>query len=132
MSHSSKNHVVIRVLVFALTLLVVAGGVFALGRPALAANPTPLQFYYVSLPEDDLLRLFDDDDAGVPVSPVRSVTSISIGTDGTLVYWDQWEDGGYDADIANPGANVYGATLTTRMARGSGAMVYSATAVRPT
>ena len=23
------------------------------------------------------------------------------------MYWDQWEDGGYDADIANPGANVY-------------------------
>ena len=25
------------------------------------------------------------------------------------MYWDQWEDGGYDADIANPGANVYDA-----------------------
>ena len=79
---------------------------------ASAANPPPQQTYYVSLPEDDLLQLFDDDDAAGgtfpdPTSPIRSITSISIGSSGTLVYYDQWEDGSYDADIANPGANVY-------------------------
>ncbi len=78
---------------------------------ALAANPAPQQIYYVSLPEDDLLQLFDDDAApgsgfADPVSPIRSITSISIGSTGTLVYYDQWEDGGYDADIANP-TNLY-------------------------
>jgi len=78
-------------------------------------NPAPVQVYYVPLPEDDLLRLFDEDDAAGgtfpdPVSPIRSITSISIGASGTLVYWDQWEDAGYDADMANPGANTYDAS----------------------
>ncbi len=45
-------------------------------------------------------------------SPTRSAPSAASppspsAPTGTLVYWDQWEDGGYDADIANPGANVY-------------------------
>ena len=31
-----------------------------------------------------------------------------------LVYYDQWEDGSYDADIANPGSNVYNASTQPR------------------
>ncbi len=93
--------------------LILALALLAFGATtALAVNPPPQQLYFVTLPEDDLLQLFDDDDAAGgtfpdPVSPIRSITSISIGSTGTLVYWDQWEDGGYDADIANPGANTY-------------------------
>jgi protocatechuate 3,4-dioxygenase beta subunit len=83
-------------------------------QPALAANPAPVQYYYVTLPEDDLLTLFDENQDALGgyaqvISPIRSITSIAIGETGTLVYWDQWEDGGYDSDIANPGANVYNA-----------------------
>ena len=83
--------------------------------PTLASNPAPLQTYYISLAEDDILALFDDSDpAGGtwpdPISPLRSVTYISIGTDGTLVYFDQWEDGGYESDIANPTSNVFNAS----------------------
>ncbi|MFI0606907.1 MAG: SdrD B-like domain-containing protein, partial [Anaerolineae bacterium] len=77
-----------------------------------AANPPTVQLFYVALPDDDLLTLFDADDqqgGSWPdaSSPLRSVTSISIADTGTLVYFDQWEDGGYDTDLANPGANVY-------------------------
>lgn len=83
--------------------------------PAFAVNPPPEQLYYVTLPEDDLLTLFDENQdtlGSYPqvVSPIRSVTTISINETGSLIYWDQWEDGGYDADIANPGANVYNAS----------------------
>lgn len=81
--------------------------------PVLAANPPTQQIYFNPLPEDDLLQLFDDDEANGgtndPRSPVRSITSLSIWSTGTWIYWDQWEDGGYDADIANPGTNVYNA-----------------------
>lgn len=82
-------------------------------RTVKAANPPVQQFYYVSLPEDDLLQLFDDDDDNAdvsfpnPVSPIRSITSISISSTGTWVYYDQWEDGSYDALISEPGGNVY-------------------------
>ncbi len=93
--------------------LILALALLAFGATtALAVNPPPQQLYFVSLPEDDLLQLFDDNQVTLGswpqvVSPIRSITSIAIGSSGTLVYWDQWEDGGYDADIANPGANAY-------------------------
>src|SRR5690606_13663041 len=80
--------------------------------PVSAANPTTQQIYYLSLPEDDLLQLFDDNDqAGGdfadPVSPIRSITGISISSTGTYIYYDQWEDGSYDAIISEPGGNIY-------------------------
>ncbi len=79
-------------------------------RMALAFNPPALQTFYLTLPEDVMLQYFRDNFAsGNPVSPVRSITSIAIGTNGTWVYYDQWEDGGYDTDIANPDGNYYNA-----------------------
>ncbi|MBV6395470.1 MAG: hypothetical protein HFACDABA_01046 [Anaerolineales bacterium] len=61
-------------------------------RPANAAQSfTPL--YYLTMPEDDALQLFRDTGGATAVTPVRSVTSIAIGTTGTVVYYDQWEDG---------------------------------------
>ena len=101
------------VLALAMVLALVTAGFFT--QPAAAANPPPVQYYYVTLPEDDLLTLFDENQDTLGsydqvVSPIRSVTSVAINEQNVLVYWDQWEDGGYDADIANPGANVYNAT----------------------
>ena len=44
--------------------LILALALLAFGATtALAVNPPPQQLYFVSLPEDDLLQLFDDDDA---------------------------------------------------------------------
>ena len=79
-------------------------------RPVLAFNPPALQIFYLTLPEDTMLQYFRDNFAGGnPVSPVRSVTSIAIGTNGTIVYYDQWENGSYETDMANPGSNIYNA-----------------------
>ena len=74
--------------------LILAILVPALGapRPAMAA-PIKEQIYYLSIPEDDALQMFRDDGGTGAVSPVRSVTSIAIGTTGTLVYYDHWENG---------------------------------------
>ncbi len=85
------------------SLAVLVGDPFSVA----AANPPSVQLFYVALPDDDLLTLFDaDDEQGgtwpEASSPLRSVTSVSIAETGTLVYYDQWEDGGYDADMANP------------------------------
>lgn len=70
--------------------------------PALAANPAPVQIFYVTLPEFDgltVLRTINSDAS----SPITTYFSIAISASGTDVYYDQWEDG-YAADIANPTA----------------------------
>lgn len=78
-----------------------------------APGDTAVEVYYVPLPDDWLMQHMEDIDAdtgsdttGGPYPPVRSVIGISISSDGTVVWYDQWEDGSYDADIANP-TNVY-------------------------
>jgi len=100
-----------------LALLLTLGTMLTLrNAPVYALTPPALQFFYLTLPEDVMLQYFWDNFGGnTPVSPIRSVTSISIGTSGTVIYYDQWEDNatntpvGYDSDIANPGANTYNA-----------------------
>src|SRR5262245_28797372 len=92
----------------AVLLSSLAGGV------ALAANPTPVQLFYVPFPEDQLLQGLQAIEAGgsgtAPTNPVTSLVSIAAAADGTIIYYDQW-DNGYDADIANP-SNLYtGANL---------------------
>ena len=75
------------------------------GAPALAANPTPAQLFYVPFPEDQLLLGLQGISAGAPTNPMTTYVAIAAVADGTIVYYDQWENG-YDADIANP-ANLY-------------------------
>jgi hypothetical protein len=73
---------------------------------AYAANPAPVQTFYVTLPEADALTVLSGINAAA-VSPVTTYFSVAIGVGGTRVYYDQWENG-YDSDIANP-TNVYSA-----------------------
>ncbi|MBY0280139.1 hypothetical protein K2Z84_32805 [Candidatus Binatia bacterium] len=70
-----------------------------------AANPTPAQLFYVPFPEDQLLQGLQSINASDPRDPVTTYVSIAAVADGTILYYDQWENG-YDADIANP-ANLY-------------------------
>lgn len=76
---------------------------------ALAANPTPVQLFYVPFPEGQLLQGLQAIESGgsgnTPTSPITTYVSIAAVANGTIVYYDQWENG-YDADIANP-ANLY-------------------------
>ncbi len=64
------------------------------------ANPDPVQFYYVSLPEGDALTVLKAVN-NAAVTPTHTYFSISIASGGTWVYYDHFEDG-YEADITNP------------------------------
>src|SRR5262245_53172959 len=79
------------------------------GAVAFAANPTPVQLFYVPFPEDQLLTALQAIESGGPANapeyPVTYFISIAAVGNGTIIYYDQWENG-YDADIANP-ANLY-------------------------
>ena len=64
--------------------------------------------YFAPLPEDQVLQsLRDIANSSTPKSPVTSVISLTIVTGGTIVYWDQWENG-YEGDIFSPGS-IYSA-----------------------
>ncbi len=79
-----------------------------LGKYQLAqAAPIKEQTYYLSIPEDDALQMFRDDGGTSAVSPVRSVTSIAIGTAGTLFYYDHWENG-FAANIVTGAERTWG------------------------
>ncbi|MFC2173624.1 hypothetical protein ACFLU6_13490, partial [Acidobacteriota bacterium] len=81
-------------------------GLFA--GPALAANPAPAQTYYVPMPEAQVHSAYSAL-YGASDDPMHTVISISTAADGALIYYDQWEDGAYDDDIANPD-NLYSST----------------------
>jgi uncharacterized repeat protein (TIGR01451 family) len=86
----------LRLAILALMSAVMLG--FVLDLMAYAA---PLvQTYYVPLPEqqvrNSLATLY-----GVTGNDIRTVISIVPVADGTILYYDHWEDG-YDADISNP------------------------------
>ncbi|OFW61941.1 MAG: hypothetical protein A2133_07000 [Actinobacteria bacterium RBG_16_64_13] len=64
----------------------------------------PVQFFYVPLPEDQLLTFFtavENGGAGSPpAEPITSYVTITAVANDTIIYYDQWENG-YDIDIAN-------------------------------
>ena len=70
-----------------------------------SANRPPVQTFYAPLPETSVLQALQSIHGGAnwsrPSSPLYSYTSISVFVDGTVIYYDQWEDG-YERDIANP------------------------------
>ena len=73
--------------------------------PLFAANPPPVQIFYVPAPEDDafaaLQGIFPGSSPFPITEPMVSFTSISVIAEGTILYYDQWEDG-YEIDISNP------------------------------
>ncbi len=73
--------------------------------PLFAANPPPVQIFYIPAPEDDgfnALQGIFPGNVPLPITePIISFTSISVIADGTILYYDQWEDG-YEIDISNP------------------------------
>ncbi len=86
-------------------MLVLTGAlVLLMGGVSVAANPAPVQLFYVPFPEDQLLQGLQSINA-TAANPVTTYISIAAVADGTIIYYDQWENG-YDADIANP-LNLY-------------------------
>ena len=65
-----------------------------------SAGPAPVESYFIPLPEEDIrggsLALY-----GSTSDTIHSVISITGAVDGTIVYYDHWEDG-FELDIANP------------------------------
>ena len=85
--------------------LVLAAGLGLASAPAaLAVNPEPVQYYYVPFTETQLLSAFSAINADA-ITPITSYIGITAIASGTLIYYDQWENG-YDIDIANP-ADLY-------------------------
>ncbi len=77
-------------------------------RDPAAVNQSPVQIYYVTVPEYDGLVALDTIN-GAAGRPVYTYFSIAVATDGAYVYYDQWENG-YASDISQPtSAEVYNA-----------------------
>ena len=70
--------------------------------PARAANPAPVQVFYLTEPENDVLDAMNVINNNAD-SPMVTKISIAVSADDTLVYYDHWEDG-FANDIANPTA----------------------------
>ncbi len=87
---------------FLLAVLLV--GLIGIEHPqhALAANTQPTQVFFLPMPEDMVLASFKKiATTATPAAPMHSVTGISITSDQTVIYYDQWENG-YEPDLANP------------------------------
>ncbi len=71
---------------------------------ASSVQAMPVQFFYVPLPENELLTFFRAVENGgpsdAPTEPITGYVTITAVADGTIIYYDQWENG-YDVDIAN-------------------------------
>jgi uncharacterized repeat protein (TIGR01451 family) len=77
-----------------------------------SALAMPVQFFFVPFPEDQLLTMMTAVELGgpsnAPAEPITSYITITAVADGTIIYYDQWENG-YDIDIANT-YNIYTAS----------------------
>lgn len=90
---SMFNRLVSGIAVFMLAWLLLAA------RAALADEPT---LYFVPLPDGALFNKFDEIHSNA-TTPLISIFSMVVVTTGTRIYWDHWEQGGYQANIFNPG-----------------------------
>ncbi|MDJ0924047.1 MAG: SdrD B-like domain-containing protein [Acidimicrobiia bacterium] len=85
---------------FALTVSVLPFDLAGIHLPAAQAGPAPVEIYLIPLPEEDIrngsLALY----SGTSES-VRTVISVTGAVDGTIVYYDHWEDG-FELDISAP------------------------------
>ncbi len=63
--------------------------------------PTPIQSYYVPLPEADISDAFNDISPNPVTGSIVSQIAISVAAPNTIIYYDHWEDG-YDSDVNGP------------------------------
>ena len=99
----------------AASLAVFATGLLPVSAQNDATNRPPVQTFYLPIPEEDLLQTLTSIHGGaswtLPAEPIESYNSIVVFVDGTVIYYDQWEDG-YEQDIANPN-HIYSAANPT-------------------
>jgi hypothetical protein len=70
---------------------------------ALGQESSIVQTYFIPLPEESILQTFKTIQ-NAAVSPVTTLISIAIASNGTKIYYDHWEDG-YDVNPTNPAAD---------------------------
>jgi hypothetical protein len=67
---------------------------------AAGAGPPPVETYLIPLPEEDIrdgsLALYSGTD-----DMVHTIISVTGAVDGTIIYYDHWEDG-FETDLATP------------------------------
>jgi hypothetical protein len=66
----------------------------------LAQAATIVHDFYLPMPEGQIKQTFDALETGVGAT-LDSVFSVVITGEGTVIYYDQWEDG-YEVDLAHP------------------------------
>lgn len=84
-----------------LSFAAVLSGLFTLAPTPSSAGPQPIQTFYVPVPEDQLLTAFQTLAPGLGDTTIRTTIAVTVAGNGTLLYYDHWEDG-YEADLANP------------------------------
>lgn len=67
--------------------------------------PLPVQTYFIPLKEADVLTETFQGINSEAEAPVQSYTSIAIGVSGTVIWFDQHEDG-YESDILSPSSST--------------------------
>ena len=74
------------------------------------AAQSPVQIYYLPLPEEEILTAFQaQDTSGTPLAgdtTVRTVVGITVTQTDTIIYYDQWEND-FEVDITDPD-DLYG------------------------
>ncbi|MCE9644909.1 MAG: DUF11 domain-containing protein [Chloroflexi bacterium] len=63
-----------------------------------------VQTYYIPVPEDQGLLMLDAVNADA-VNPMVLYVSITVNSDDTIIYYDQWEDD-FEAEVADPRQNT--------------------------
>lgn len=101
-----------RTIHFVAMVAVLAVPSFAEVNSEYGSNRAPVQTFYVPIPEENAFASLTSiwgaykpqsgkSMFGAPASPMESRINISVFLDGTVIYYDQWENG-YERDIANP------------------------------
>lgn len=96
----------------AAALLLLIALMLGIAAPGWAAGAPPAQIFYIPMPEDQILAAlrgiypgggaaFCGNFASDVLEPVNTYVSVAAIADGTVIYYDQWEDG-FEAVIAAP------------------------------
>ena len=89
-----RNKLVCRLVALSLAAVSYLGA----GLPVRAANL--VQEFYLPMPEPQLYSALNTISAGISTAQ-SSIYSIIVTGSGTVIYYDQWEDG-YETDLGNP------------------------------
>ncbi len=93
-------------------IMLALSAVFGFASSAQAASVPMVQYFYVPFPEEQILAMLTAVENGgpsaAPTEPITTYVTITAVADGTIICYDQWENG-YDVDLAQT-LDTYNAT----------------------